>query len=82
MVKSRRKTLKGNGLLLSLFLFLTHTYTHTHTHTHTHHWGEERGSNRQNRQRKGEREGKETEAGPRGLWQRGGLKRQDGESGR
>ena len=31
MVKSRRKTLKGNGLLLSLFLSLTHTHTHTHT---------------------------------------------------
>ena len=78
MVKSRRKTLKGNGLLLSLFLSLTHT----HTHTHTPHRDEERGSNRQSRQGKGGWKGKETGEGARGLWQRGLLKRQEGESGR
>ena len=55
---------------------------HTHTHTHTPHRGEERGSDKQNRQGKGEWKGKETGEGARGLWQRGGLKRQDGESGR
>ena len=58
MVKSRRKTLKGNGLLLSLFLSLTHTHTHTHPtgmkrEAVTDRAGREREGGRERKQEKG-----------------------------